>query len=161
MGLRDWLQELKRLHERRRGGLLVGAELRQYEESCAELVGVIVATQRLGLKRGQVPRERLRVQLKLEVELVIRGWKLLASTLDLSSGGFAALVSYQPSAGEQAEATLLLPGGKRVGVRASIASVTRSGSAFRASFIFESLAPEARTLLELLILDVVLADLGL
>jgi len=159
MGLPEWLLEFKALHERSRAGTLAGEELKAYEGCRQELVRAILTLQRLGLKKGQIPRERLRVQLRLEVQLVIRGWKLLASTLDVSSGGFSALISYQPSVGEQAEAQLALPGGKRLTTRASIGAVTRDGATFRTSFIFEALDPEARSLLEFLVFDTVLADL--
>jgi hypothetical protein len=159
MGLRDWLDEFERLHARARACALSGEELRRYEDSREELVRVVLSAQRLSLKAGQIPRERLRVQVKLEVRLKLRGWGLVASTLDVSSGGFAALLSYASSAGERGDATLLLPRGVRVETRASVGAVTRSGAAFRTSFIFEGLSTEARTALELLVFDIVLAEL--
>jgi len=161
MGLAEWLTAFRQLHERARAGALDADDLQSYEFSREELAKTILATQRIALKTDQVAREHVRVQRSLQVDLVMSGtYKLVTDTLDISLGGFSAMLSYAPVTGETAAVKLHVPGKDSIlEATASIGGSKRLGAAYRVSFAFGTLPDAVKDRLSFLVFDTVLESL--
>ena len=161
MGIREWLTEFKALHERARANELTETERESYIQSREELARTILATQKIGLKPGQRARDSVRVQASLQIELTIsRGTPISATTLDVSTGGFATTLGYGPLLVEPAFVRLWFSGRPRpLELKAMVCGVKRLSAGHRVSFMFDDISEEARETLNFLVFDTVLASL--
>jgi hypothetical protein len=159
VGLARWLASFREMHERARQGALAGAERDLYLAAREELARALLAAQRVQVRPGQSPRAALRVSRALQADLELPGGKVRATTIDLSSGGFGALLAPPPAAGERVQFALRLPGGARVAGSARVAGVVQGAGSSRVSFAFEQVPAEDRERLELLVFDTVLEQM--
>jgi hypothetical protein len=156
-----WLRTFGALHERARRGELQGRELTAYREEREDLERALLAAQHLALETGQKPRRALRVAHALEVEIEMPEGSQRARTLNLSRGGFAALLQAPPELGQEIAVTLAIPGG---GLR-SLARVAHvrprraAGDPVRIGFEFVALSGEDAERLGMLVFDIVLEQL--
>lgn len=160
MDLGQWLAAFKALHEQARKGALEPAEARDYKAGREELARALTAAQRLAIPAGQTPRQALRVARALQVELESPVRKDRLTTIDVSVGGFSALVARAPMADEELKATMRLPGLDPVTAAVVVVGMKPQPGNVRVSFAFQRLEPAAAERLELAIFDAVLAQLG-
>jgi len=157
----EWMTEFATLHRRAKAGELSLEEKGNYVRLRDELAEALLTAQRLNLKPGEMMRRSLRVAQALPVELELPEWRASALTLDLSSGGFSALVSQAPEAGSSIGFTLKL--GRTLapvkGRGKVVATVPHKGSV-RLGIMFEHVAPPDRERLEFIIVDAILRQFG-
>jgi hypothetical protein len=158
MGLGNWIQEFARMHERARKGELDAAGLEDYILAREELASALLAAQRLELKEGQTARSTLRVQRTLQADMMIRGARERGMTIDVSLGGFAAMLGNNPPPGEACEVTLKMPG-EPFQARAVVVGLKRQGATFHVSFAFGDMPKAQRDRLGFFVYDTVLAAL--
>lgn len=129
MRLREWIATFRSLHEKARRGLLTDAETTTYREAREELLAMLLAAQRLTLRPGETVREAPRAVRALPLEIHSTADTV---TLDISTGGFAALLSRPFRVGEQIEFSLWLSSGPcRVGLALRACSIKEVPSASR------------------------------
>ncbi len=158
MGLKEWIAEFSQMHEEARAGTLDAEQLERYFHAREELAGALLAAQRLDLKGGQTARQNLRVQRTLQVDLKMMGQHLRAMTLDVSVGGFAAMLALSPPHGEHAMVSLKLPDDPHpLEARAIVVNLQRHGGLFRVSFSFGELPKALKDRLGFVVFDAVLA----
>lgn len=158
-GLREWLLEFRRSHERARDGRLGEAELAAYRAGRDELARALLAAQRLTLRPGELPRRALRVARALQVDLDRLTSRERAVTIDLSTGGFSCLLAKAPPAGEEVGFSLRLPGAEPLTGRARVQGVRVLPGNVRVSFQFVGASEADRERLETFVFDTVLAQL--
>ena len=160
MGLADWLKEFRQLHERYKRGQVVGTELATYRGGRDELARALLAAQHVLVKQGEVPRRQLRVARALQAEVDFGKEKVRAMTLDVSPGGFAALMARPPVPGDQVKVSLRLPGQDPVTGVALVVDVKVQPGNARASFAFRPLPEAEAERLETFVFDAVLDQLA-
>jgi len=160
MGLADWLKGFRQLHERHRRGQLSGAEQATYRGGRDELARALLAAQHVMVRQGEVPRRQLRVARALQVEVDLGKEKVRAMTLDLSAGGFAALMARPPVPGDQVKVSLRVPGQDPVAGVALVVDVKVQPGNARASFAFRGLPEAELERLETFVFDAVLDQLA-
>jgi hypothetical protein len=92
MELRLWIAGFRALHDRARKGELANEERRQYLGLREELAKAMCSAQRLQSLPGQTPRQTMRVARALQVDLELPEGRLRVITMNISIGGFAALL---------------------------------------------------------------------
>ena len=160
MSLSQWMSDFRDLHERARRGQLSGREEAVYKGARDELARALLAAQKLTLRQGQVARQALRVTRALQVDLDLVTWRARAVTLDVSTGGFAALLDKAPSLGEEIGYTLRIPASEPVAGRARVADAKPQTGNVRVAFQFLNQSPEDRERLEMFVFDSVLAAIA-
>lgn len=111
---------------------------------------------------GRTLRAALRIAQLIKVELDLGGpAPERTSTMDLASGGFAALLPSSQPLGRVVGFTLHVPafsgaGTQPIAGKAKVASARSQGSLHRVSFAFEALTPENQETLDIAIIDYVL-----
>jgi c-di-GMP-binding flagellar brake protein YcgR len=148
------------MHERARLGQLDAKETAVYRAGRDQLARALLAAQRLTLKPSETPRQALRVSLALQVEIDVPTIHHRAVTLDISTGGFATLLSQAPTLKDEVRFTLSIPPGKPVSGRCRVTDVKQHTGIVRVSFQFVGLSEEERERLELFVFDTVLAQLA-
>jgi hypothetical protein len=159
MGLADWLKTFRALHARAKSGALAGADLAAYRAGRDELARALLAAQQVMMKPGELPRRQLRAARALQVDLDFGKDKLRAMTLDVSAGGFAALLARPPVPGDAARVSVRLPGQDPVSSVARVADVKIQPGNARVSFAFTGLEPDEVERLETFVFDAVLDQL--
>ncbi|HET9554163.1 MAG TPA: PilZ domain-containing protein [Anaeromyxobacteraceae bacterium] len=159
MSFAAWLAEFRALHEKARRGQLSAAEGAAYRAGRDELARALLAAQRLTLKAGETPRQALRVARALQVDFDLLTSHQRAVTIDLSTGGFSALLTKAPPMGDDVGVSLRLPGAEPITCRARVADVKPLAGNVRVSFQLAGLEPAARDRLELFVFDTVLSQL--
>ena len=160
MGIPDFMQEFKVLHDKLKNGTLTPSERLRYEVARSQFGRIALVAQQLG-HTGQTLRATLRMAKMLKVELRPDGGEpMKTSTIDLASGGFATLLPTGMRHGIGAGFTLYLPaaGGGTAPItgRVAVASSRSQTSLFRVSFRFEPLDAKSKDMLEIAIIDAVL-----
>jgi hypothetical protein len=159
MQLAQWIVQFRALHEKDKRGALSAEERPIYAAAREELARALLAAQRVQTMPGQSFRQALRVSRALQATLEVGGETLRAMTVDVSSGGFGALLAVAPPAGEKVRFTLRLPGADPLaGTVRVVGVVPRPGNA-RVAFSFEGLAEADRARVETLVFDTVLEQL--
>jgi hypothetical protein len=97
--LSAWLNDFSDLHVRAKQGTLSREQRSEYIRAREELAEALVLSQKTPAYPEQDQRRSLRVAQALPVELEMVRGRALAITLDLSSGGFSALLSEEPAVG--------------------------------------------------------------
>jgi hypothetical protein len=155
---------LSGLHARAARGELQGTELDRYRQEREVLTRVLLLVQQTGLDTDQLPRQALRVSRPLSARLTSKGQVLQTPTLDLSSGGFAAVFHCSLQVGEEVDVELLLPGGgPPVKARARTADVRHhreGGLVRRVGFELLDVSTTDLERIEEFVFDAVLEQLG-
>jgi PilZ domain len=158
MELRLWIAGFKALHERARKGSLSGEERKQYLDLRDELAKAMCSAQRLETLPGQTPRQTMRVARGLQVDLELAEGRQRLMTMNISIGGFAALMpkDLNPKTPPIGFA-MRLPGSSEplIGRVRVASSQKRPGNAL-VSFAFTELGASDQERLELALFDSVL-----
>ena len=157
--LSDWISTFRDLHERARRGSLTPGELAAYRSGRDELARALLAAQRLTIKSGETPRQALRVARALQIELDLPTARERCVTIDLSTGGFSALLTKAPPLGDDLGISLRLPASEPLVCRARITDVKPQAGHVRVAARFVELSAPDRERLELFVFDTVLAQL--
>jgi PilZ domain-containing protein len=160
MSLADWLAEFRGLHQRAAADQLSPPEWVAYRQGREELARALLAAQRLSLKPGETPRQALRVARALQVDLEWPKGQVRALTMDLSVGGFAALLAKAPATTDEVKFTMRLPGGSDLSGRARVADIRVQPANVRVALAFQGLSESDRDRLELVVFDTVLQQLA-
>ena len=159
-GTGTFINRFRALHEKAKGGTLTEPLRIEYEQLRRELGRLMLVAQQMG-RGGKTLRSTLRIAQLIKVELDLGGSAPeRTSTMDLASGGFAALVPASQPLGKRVPFTLQVPsfpsGTQPLEGVAKVASTTPQGGLHRVSFSFEAMTPEDRSHLDMVIIDFVL-----
>lgn len=154
------ITRFRELHEKAKAGSLSQALRAEYEQSRRELGRLMLVAQQMN-HGGQTLRAALRIAQLIKVELDLGGAAPeKTSTMDLASGGFAALLTGSQPIGKSVTFTLHVPafpsGTQPLIGTAKVASSRVQGGLHRVSFSFERLAPADQEHLDMVIIDFVL-----
>jgi hypothetical protein len=150
------IAHFRALHMMARAGTLGPEERRAYDRSREELARTLLTSQRMNLRAGETPRRALRVLCALYVDLHLTGAWSRGSTIDLSSGGFAVMLTDTLPEGEPVGYQLYLPGQVIVRGIARVARARRDKVHVRASFAFDGLSDADIERIEMIVFDRVL-----
>ncbi len=156
MSLAEWIAQFRALHGRARRGELPASERSAYLSAREELARALLAAQRVQSRTGQSAREVLRVSRALQATIELGEDRIRTVTLDLSVGGFGALLARPAAIGTKGTVTLRLSGGQQVTSPARVVGVSPNAGSARVSFAFEGIAPDDVERIELLVYDTVL-----
>lgn len=150
------IAKLRELHANAKAGTLTAPERTQYLQLRGELFRVALAAQ-AATSRAEPGRGGMRAALMLKVELVFpeRGLES-ATTVDVSSQGFGALLAFAPGVGVLAKVTMKVTGTGPITGNGRVVGVAKQGALQRVSFVFEGLDATARDRLEMAMLDYML-----
>jgi hypothetical protein len=137
---------------------LAEPELHECEKLRRALADGYVLAQKLTLRPGQLQRRSRRVAHLLKVTVTGPGFTHKTATLNLSSGGFAALLPDEPSSKARADFVLHTRLGYLQG-KARIVSAVRRDSSWLTSFAIDEMNDGARKALEDIVLEQVLATM--
>ncbi len=160
MDLMAWIAGFAELHAKAKKNALSSGELTEYNAGREELARAILASQRLTLKPGQTPRQALRVSRALQIEIKLPTGPVRALTMEISRGGFAAMMPKAPPPSTVAEFKLTVPDSRDPIVgrcKALETSPSRQGGP-RTSFAFEGLGEVESEKLEMMLFDTIVAQ---
>jgi hypothetical protein len=156
-----FIARFRELHDRAKAGSLPAHDRAEYQQARRELGRLMLVAQQMS-HNGKTLRAALRIAQLIKTELELGGpVPERTSTMDLASGGFAALLPAGQPVGRVVAFTLHVPaftgaGTQPITGKAKVASSRTQGSLHRVSFSFESLTPENQELLDMAIIDYVL-----
>ena len=156
-----FISRFRELHEKAKTGSLAVQDRAEYQHARRDLGRLLLVAQQLS-HNGKTLRAALRIAQLIKAELDLGGSSPeRTSTMDLASGGFAALLPASQPVGRVVGFTLHVPaftgaGTQPIAGKAKVASSRSQGSLHRVSFAFESLTPENQELLDMAIIDYVL-----
>ena len=158
MDLRSWITAFKVLHERARKSDLSSGERSQYLSNREELAGALVAAQRLTLLPGQTARQSLRVARALQIDLDLLEGRVRVMTMQVSSGGFGALLAKDPGPNQAIGFTMRVPASADPIIgRVKVCDVQKRTGNFLISFAFDgALSAADQDRLEMILFDTVL-----
>ena len=154
MGATQFLEEFRAMHMRARQGELGEADLQAYRVARDQFERTLVAGQGLLLDRDV--RRAFRVALRLPVELQMHYGYVTTRILDLSVGGFSAMMPHPMGPDERPSYTLELPQGVVLAGEARLASQRQVGDKHRVSFAFIGNTEWETERLEMLLIDLAL-----
>ena len=157
MGLGEWLESFRGLHQRAREGRLDERDMRNYQEGRDELATALLQAQRLTVDPALPARHSLRVARAVQLDLAQPGGKLRCMTLDISLTGFAAMMGKPPPLNEVIDVTLRMPDGVPLDARALVQSARRQGASYRVAFVFKDLPAVDADRLTFFVFDVALS----
>jgi hypothetical protein len=160
MGLGEWLKGFRAQHQQARQGTLSAEEQKSYRAARDELARALLVAQHVMVKPGEVARRQLRVARALQVEIDFGKEKVRAMTLDVSAGGFGALLARSPVPGDQMKFSLRLPGQDPLAGVVQVMDVKVQPGNARAAFAFRGLPERELERLETFVFDAVLEQLG-
>ena len=149
---------LKDLLAASRARPLEDAERREFEKLRRGLSDGYALAQRLTLPPGQLQRRSRRVAHLLKATVRGHGFTETTATMNLSSGGFAALLAEAHTRGEHVEFTLHTRLGQLEG-RARVVSAVRRERSWLTSFAIDEMRDTDRNALDELVLEQVVAAL--
>ncbi|BDG07861.1 PilZ domain-containing protein [Anaeromyxobacter paludicola] len=158
--LAEWLAAFRQLHDKARKQHLTERERAVYLSGRDELARAVIAAQRLSTVVGQTPRQALRIARALQVDLDWSVGSERAMTLDLSVGGFGALLAKPPPSDEDLKFSLRIPGADPVAGRARVVDVKVQPGNARVCFAFVGLGAAELERLELFMFDALLTQLA-
>jgi hypothetical protein len=160
MGLQDWVENFRGIHNRAREGKLDERELGRYHEAREELAQALVGAQKISLRPGESARNALRVPKAMQVDISVPGGKQRAMTLDISGNGFSAMLGIGLPVGERHDVVLKMPGGATpLEAQATVAGTKRQGGTYRVSYEFVKLSSAQSDQLMFLVFDAALEAL--
>jgi hypothetical protein len=160
MSTPEFIAEFRQLHERAKKGALTPVEKNRYVIARAQFERIVVIAQEIG-HSGRTLRSTLRMSKLLKVEVKPNGGDAIkSSTIDVSSNGFAMLVSAGMVVGRTGTFALHLPkiggGSEPVSGRCRVASSRTQSGLFRVSFHIVELSPDNQQRLDFALIDAVL-----
>ncbi len=158
MTLGQSIREFRDLHVKAKRGVLPSPEVERYHAYRDQLAALLLSAHRASLPAGQRPRKALRVARAVPAEIEFNDGVVRAMTLQLSSGGFGALLppASAPHVGEEVSFALRMPLGQPVRGAARIVAVKEQAGASTVSFQFLRLdEPEAERV-EMFVFDGIL-----
>jgi hypothetical protein len=156
-----FIARFRELHDRAKAGSLPAQDRGEYQQSRRELGRILLVAQQMN-HNGKTLRAALRIAQLIKAELELGGpVPERTSTMDLASGGFAALLPASQPVGRVVRFTLHVPaftggGTQPITGKAKVASARSQGSLHRVSFSFDALPPDTQELLDMAIIDYVL-----
>ena len=170
MDFREWLTQFRHLHDAARRGVLDGSSLVDYhaarDETPPRLPGspgeparALLAAQHVAIDPGQRPRRQLRAFKALQVDVRFFDGTLRATTRQVSSGGFSALLAHAPKAGEELKVSLRLPGTDPFQVGARVVETKPQAGNALVSFGWVGLGADEVERLDVFVFDAILDDL--
>jgi hypothetical protein len=157
MSIREAIARFRELHDEFKGGAFKSPEARAfYESERDDFLRALLQGQQLAVRPGQSPRQLLRVAAAVNVVLQLGPRREEGTTLDIGSGGFAAVLRSPLAARIVCDFELALPQAVRGRARVA-ASVRDAGSNYRTSFAVESMPDDDRSRLETIVVDIALA----
>jgi hypothetical protein len=155
----EWLKRLREMHLQARAGVLDAKGLALYRSVREEFFQSLLVAQQIAREYGHTARQTMRIAWAMQVDLDPARECVRVVTLDLSSGGFSALMGTAPSKERELAFSMRLPGSAPVsGTARVIASVPRPGNC-RVSFSFVALGADDMERLKQFMLEKVLAVL--
>jgi hypothetical protein len=137
---------------------LAETELHECENLRRALADGNVLAQKLTLRPGQLQRRSRRVAYLLKVTVTAPGFSHKTATMNLSTGGFAALLPDRPPPKVRADFALHTRLGCLQGKARIVSAIPRDGS-WLTSFAIDEMNDGARKALEEIVLEQVLATL--
>lgn len=159
MGLTESLEEFRNLHEGAKAGILGSPDLANYHAVRDKLADLLLSAQSIALLPGRRPRRMLRAARALQADIEFYDGPVRAMTLQVSSGGFAALLAKGPRVGEDAEVTLGIPGDQPLHAGARVVAVKEHLGDANTSFQFVSLDAAEVERMEVFVFDTLLDEL--
>ncbi len=159
MGLTESLEEFRTLHDGAKAGTLGSPDLANYHAVRDKLADLLLSAQSIALLPGKRPRRMLRAARALLADIEFHDGSVRAMTLQVSSGGFAALLARGPQVGEDVEVTLRIPGGQPLHAGARAVSVKEYLGNANTSFQFVSLDAAEVERMEVFVFDTLLDEL--
>jgi hypothetical protein len=156
---RPELDELRALHASARFHDAADAE--RYAALRARLLAAAAAAQNEAAGPRQCPRSSMRGRRALPVQIAWEANQQRGMTVDLGSGGFAALFATAPAVGAKVVARLQLSRRDEVVVTARVASRRDRRGTCRASFAFEGASAEEQAAIERHLVDGALLEVTL
>jgi len=157
-----WLDGFRELHAKIVQGRASEVDAARYRGAQQQLLASLAARDSRALPPGQRERLLVRVANALPVELVASagGLRSVALTLNVSSGGFAALITPLPKSGDLYAVALRLPGrGGEVRATAEVVGARVRNRTARVSFRFLDLPPADVERIETFVTGVLLPQL--
>ena len=96
MDPKAWLTQFRVLHDKARRNQLKDEERRRYMDAREQLARTLCAAQGLTTEPGKTARQSFRVAHAFQIELSLNAGPVRIVTLDISRGGFSALVANAP-----------------------------------------------------------------
>ncbi len=158
MGVTQFLDDFRVLHEKARTGELGESEKPAYRAAREQFEKALVAAQGLMLERDV--RRSFRVAQALPVELQMHYGNMCIRTLDLSVGGFSVMLPYPVGEEERPSYTLELPGDLVLAGQVRLASQRQVGDKHRVSFAFVDNTERETEKLEMFLIDLALERVG-
>jgi hypothetical protein len=159
MSLKEWLTRFQAQHQRARAGTLDADGWASYRAGREELARALMAAQKASLKPGEAARQGLRVARAIQADLEWSVEKVRVVTLDVSAGGFGALLARAPPSNEDVRVQLRMPGGEALLAKARVVGVQVGATSSRVSFCFSEIGAAERERMEMLVYDTVLSQL--
>jgi len=159
MGQAGWLKAFRYLHDKAKRGTIEPRDRQDYLAARDELARVLLSAQRVAIQPGLCPRRALRVARALQVDIAFPDGTVRAMTLQLSSGGFGALVARPPTLDDEVQVVLRIPGGEPLKAAARVVEVKKQAGNANVSFQFVGLDESEVERLEVFVFDAVLAQL--
>jgi PilZ domain len=157
MGLAEWIAEFKKLHEAAKSGELSPEDWTTYQSARDEFGRAMVSAQRMSLQPGQLARHSFRVARALQIDLAMASGNVRAMTLNISVGGFAALLAGAPPPAEAVGFTLKTPGkADPILGRCKVVEVHKRPGNALVSFAFQALSSADLDRLDRIVLDAAL-----
>jgi hypothetical protein len=161
-----FIRRFRELHDKAKAGTLPAEGRAEYQQSRRDLGRLLLVAQQMN-QNGKTLRAALRIAQLIKTELDMGGSSPeRTSTMDLASGGFAALLPAGQPVGRVIGFVLHVPafsgsGTQPITGKAKVASSRPQGGLHRVSFSFESLTPENQEMLDIAIIDYVLRRFAL
>ena len=161
MSMREAIERFREMHEEYKTGAFKSREaLAFYESERDEFVMAVLQAQQIGLRPGQAVRHALRIAGAVGLELTVGPRKESATTIDVGTGGFAAVLGSPYAPGIRCEFQLELLSGKVQGRARLAAAVRDAASQYRTSFAIESMPEEDRKRLDIAVIDAALVTMN-
>ncbi|MFN0062716.1 MAG: PilZ domain-containing protein [Myxococcaceae bacterium] len=161
MAADPWLTEFRAMHEHARKGELSAQDRLVYNSAREQLARTLTKIQGLTLRPGETARQTFRVALALQCEMALPEGAQKVVTMDVSRGGFSAMMSQIPEVKENLGFTLKMPGGANpVTGHARLVDARKQVGNFRVSWAFMDLAMSEVDRIEFFLFDSVLTRLG-
>jgi hypothetical protein len=156
MRLSEWLAAFRNLHKKAHENALDEAQRALYLAHRDELARAMMAAQRLTLPPGRPPRQELRIARALQLDLTIAPDTVRLVTLDVGSGGFAALVDRKLNVGEVVDFALRLPNQNPAAGKARVVDLKAQNGRIRGAFAFTQVPESDRERIEMFVFDATL-----
>jgi c-di-GMP-binding flagellar brake protein YcgR len=146
------------MHERKKQGSLSASEQQTYADLQEAFARAVLAVQGLTCVSASA-RQTFRVAVMLRIEIMSAGrvWKV--ATIDLSAGGFSAVLDHKPDRNRKFDFAVVLRKEDVLRGSARVVGARDDGSGSRVSFAFEALDAADQTKLEDFLYDSALARL--